>query len=30
MLAKMSKNIERVLKKKYGNWTRIKRFKSSP
>jgi hypothetical protein len=25
MLAEMSKNVERVLKKKYGNWTRIKR-----
>jgi hypothetical protein len=25
MLAEMSKNVERVLKKKYGNWTRINR-----
>ena len=25
MLAKLSKNVERVLKKKYGNWTRAKK-----
>jgi hypothetical protein len=29
MLAKMSKYVEKIIKKKYGNWTRIKRHKSS-
>jgi hypothetical protein len=29
MLAKMTKYIERVLKTKYGNWTRAGKFKSA-
>jgi hypothetical protein len=29
MLAKMSKYVERIIKIKYGNWTRIKKRKSS-
>jgi hypothetical protein len=26
MLAKMTKYVERMIKKKYGNWTRIKKY----
>jgi hypothetical protein len=29
MLAKMSNHVERILKKKYGNWTRVKKFQST-
>ena len=30
MLTKMSKYVEKVIIKKYGNWTRIKKFKPTP